>query len=315
MASREVVQGGVDRVTLAAFLVMTVGIAGNVIAVKYIARAGDLDPLWAAGSRFLMATAIFVVVALALGAPMPRGRALVGAMLYGALSFGAFFAFVYWGLQRVPAGFAGVVLATGPLLTLLFAILQGQEPMRWDAMIGATVVVVGTALIFNAGVDKGVPLASLLAILAASACAAEGAIVVKGFPSVHPAARNAIGMAVGTVILLGLMPFFEESVAVPETTSTWVAQIYLVLIGSVGVFALYLFLLGKWTASAVSYEFVLAPLVAIVLAAWLFDERITAAFAVGSALVLVGVYLGAIRPARSSRDARRKRVRLPDPPA
>jgi drug/metabolite transporter (DMT)-like permease len=40
---------------------------------------------------------------------------------------------------------------------------------------------------------------------------------------------------------------------------------------------------------------VLIPLVAIVLAWWLQDERITWAFAAGSALVLMGVYVGALR--------------------
>ena len=40
---------------------------------------------------------------------------------------------------------------------------------------------------------------------------------------------------------------------------------------------------------------VLIPLVAIVLAWWLQDERITWAFAAGSVLVLMGVYLGALR--------------------
>jgi drug/metabolite transporter (DMT)-like permease len=290
-------RAGRDWATIVAFLVMSVGIGGNVIAIKYIARAGDLDPLWAAASRFLLATAIFVVVALLVRAPVPRGRALAGAVLYGALSIGAFFAFAYWGLQEAPAGLAGVFLATGPLLTFLLALAHGQERFRWDSMIGGAIVVAGTALVFSAGIGEGVPVASLLAILAASACAAEGAIVVKGFPPVHPAARNAIGMAVGTVILLVLMPFFHESYGLPTATSSWAAQGYLVLMGTVGVFALYLFLLSRWTASAVSYEFVLAPVVGIVLAAWLFDERITGTFALGSILVLVGVYLGAIRPA------------------
>ena len=39
---------------------------------------------------------------------------------------------------------------------------------------------------------------------------------------------------------------------------------------------------------------VLIPLVAIVLAWWLQDERITLAFAAGSILVLIGVYVGAL---------------------
>jgi drug/metabolite transporter (DMT)-like permease len=96
------------------------------------------------------------------------------------------------------------------------------------------------------------------------------------------------------------MPVFGESYAVPEVTSTWVAQVYLVTFGTVGVFGLYLFVLSRWSASATSYEFVLAPVVGIALAAWLFDERITAGFAIGSILVLFGVYLGALRPARDS---------------
>lgn len=295
-------RGGSDRLVLGAFLAMVIGIGGNVIAIKYIARAGDLDPFWAAASRFLVAGALFALVAYALRAPMPSGRALVGALLYGGLSIGAFFAFAYWGLQNAPAGLASVFLATSPLLTFLLALLHGQERFRWDSVIGAALVIAGTALVFNGGVDKGVPLTSLLAILAASACAAEGAVVVKGFPPVHPAARNAIGMGVGALILLGLMPWFQESYAWPQEPSTWVAQIYLVLFGSMAVFALYLFVLSRWTASAASYEFVLAPVVGVALAAWLLDERVTGTFAAGSVLVMIGVYLGAIRTARSARS-------------
>jgi drug/metabolite transporter (DMT)-like permease len=81
-------------------------------------------------------------------------------------------------------------------------------------------------------------------------------------------------------------------------TSTWVSQAYLVTFGTVGVFGLCLFVLSRWTASATSYEFLLAPVVGVALAAWLFDERIKAGFVIGSILVLVGVYLGALSPAR-----------------
>ncbi len=104
---------GSDLVVLGAFLAMVVGIGGNVIAIKYISRAGDLDPFWAAASRFLVASAFFALVARGLRAPMPGGRAFVGALLYG-VSIGAFFAFAYWGLQGAPAGLASVFLATSP---------------------------------------------------------------------------------------------------------------------------------------------------------------------------------------------------------
>lgn len=297
MAEREAERVTRDLTTPAAFIVMVVTIGGNVVAIKYVLREPGLDPLWAAASRFLLAAAIFAIIAGIVRAPLPRGRALMGAALYGALTFGAFFGFVYWGLQEAPAGLAGVFLATVPLITFLLALAQGQERFRWGSFAGAAIVVGGTAVIFRGGVGEGVPPSSLAAIIAGAACAAQGAIVVKGFPPVHPAAMNAIGMVVGTAILLSLMPIFNESFVIPKTGSTWAAQAYLVVIGSVGVFALYLFVLGRWTASAASYEFVLVPLVGIVLSAWLLDEPITNAFALGSILVLIGVYLGALRPA------------------
>jgi drug/metabolite transporter (DMT)-like permease len=88
----------------------------------------------------------------------------------------------------------------------------------------------------------------------------------------------------------------------PSAGSTWAAQAYLVTIGSIGVFGLYLFVLGRWTASATSYEFVLVPLVGILLAAWLLGERTSSTFAVGALVVLLGVYLGAVRPHPAGED-------------
>jgi drug/metabolite transporter (DMT)-like permease len=80
-------------------------------------------------------------------------------------------------------------------------------------------------------------------------------------------------------------------------------QAYLVIAGSIGVFWLYVFVLRGWTASAASYQLVLIPLVTVVVSAWLQDERITPAFAAGSFLVLVGVYIGALRRPSSRPEA------------
>jgi drug/metabolite transporter (DMT)-like permease len=289
-----------NRIAVVAFLLMVAGVGGNVVAVKLIVREAEMGPLWAGASRFFLASILFAFIARARGAAMPRGRALAGAILYGTLTIGGFFAFVYWGLQEAPAGMAGIFLATGPLLTFVLAMLHGQERFRWDSMLGGAIAIAGTAVVFSVGVGAGVPVRSLLAILMGSLCAAEGAVIVKAFPPVAPSARNAIGMSVGTFILLVLVPVFGESFTFPGGATTWTAQIYLVTGGSIGVFGLYLFLLERWSASVVSYEFVLAPLVGIALAAWLLNESITTSFVLGSALVLAGVYFGALRPARDA---------------
>lgn len=292
-------RGGLDRTTLGAFALL-VAIAGwNAVAIRYVScETCELDPFWGAATRFLLASLIFTVIARALRVSMPRGRALLGAALYGALQFGGGFGLIYWGLVRAPAGLGQVLLACVPLLTFVLALAHRQEQFRWDGLVGATLAVGGIAVVFASGADAGVPLTSMLAIVGGAVCWAESLIVVKGSPPLHPAAMNAIGMGIGTALLLALTVVLDEAYVVPEAGSTWAAQSYLVTAGSVGVFALYVFVLRRWTASAASYQLVLIPLVTIVLSAWLQDERITGAFVAGSILVLVGVYFGALRPQR-----------------
>jgi drug/metabolite transporter (DMT)-like permease len=295
---------GPDRTTLGAFALFVTLAGGNVIAVRSVSCEGcELDPFWAAASRFLLAALILAAITLVLRAGMPRGRALFGAVLYGVLGFGAAFAFAYWGLQRVSAGFGAVFLATVPLLTFAFALAHRQERFRWDGLFGGVFALAGMAVIFREGMGAGVPFASLLALLGAAACFAETGVVVKAFPRVHPVSMNAIGLGVGGLMLLVLAVVGGESLAVPELGKTWVAQVYLVILGSVVAFTLYVYVLRHWTASAVSYEGVLIPIVAILLASWLQDEEITWAFAGGSVLVLFGVYVGALRRTSEERES------------
>jgi len=72
---------------------------------------------------------------------------------------------------------------------------------------------------------------------------------------------------------------------------------YLVL-STVTAFILFVWVINRWTASATSYALVLTPIVTIVFAALLLSEPITGNFLIGAAVVLGGVYLGAIKPAQ-----------------
>jgi drug/metabolite transporter (DMT)-like permease len=58
---------------------------------------------------------------------------------------------------------------------------------------------------------------------------------------------------------------------------------------------LYLVVLRYWAASRAAYTFVVIPVVTLALSAWLDDEPVGAELAVGGAMVLAGVYVGALR--------------------
>lgn len=285
-------QAGLDPVTATAFvgLVLMAGI--NPVAVK--ATVAELAPMWSAGLRFAAAALILGAVVLARGEKLPHGRALVGALLFGVLSFAAFFAFAYWGIKRLPVSVAAIVFAVVPLVTFVSAVLHRLEDFRWLTLVGGLLTIGGIAVMTGGTGNGSISVVGILAMLAAAVCAAEAAIIAKRFPPVPPLMMNAIGMTIGAVILLVLSFGSREAHSAPIELSTWLYLAYLVLFGSIATFVTYLFVLRRWTASGTSYMFVLAPLVAVVFAALFQEERITASLVAGGILVIVGVYVGAL---------------------
>ena len=134
----------------------------------------------------------------------------------------------------------------------------------------------------------------LLAIIAGVAIASEGTVLYKSYPSSNPWAVNAIALSIGSAILILISVISGETWSLPASQTTWIAYGYLVVGGSVFMFYLFLYVLQRWTASATSYALLLIPLATITIAAWLLNEQVTSRFLIGSAVVLVGVWLGAI---------------------
>lgn len=283
-----------DSLTLVGFAVLVVLVSANVIAIKYTIR--ELPPFWGASTRFAIAAIFFYGIVLFKRLQFPRGRALVGALLFGILQFGLGFALAYWALLEVPAGLGSIILATVPLFTLVFAFFARIEAIRMRAVVGALIAVAGIAILFGGGSGKDIPILYLLAAVGTVVCFALALIVVKLFPEIHTAVMNAVGMSIGALILLGLSLFYGEETVIPNNLSTWIAHIYLILPGSVGVFWLILFLLKRWTASGVSYQAVLSPLVTIGLSAWLLGEPLSGGLFLGCIFVIVGVYVGVLAP-------------------
>ena len=287
-----------DRVALAAFAVGSVLAGGNAVAVRFSNR--ELDPLWGAAFRFALAAALLFAVMAGLGLALPRQRALTGAVLYGAFTFGGAFALAYYALVRIHAGFGQTLLALVPLVTLLLGAAQRQERLRAGAVVGALIATAGVAVMSEAPLRESLPVLSLLAALGSAFCFAQGAILVRWFPPVHPVTMNAVGMATGSALLAFGSVVFGETIVLPDRGETWAAIAYLVGVGSMIVFVLYVVVLRYWSASRASYEFVLIPVVTLALSVWLDDEPIRAGLLLGGLLVLAGVYVGALRaPARA----------------
>jgi drug/metabolite transporter (DMT)-like permease len=280
-----------DRRILLAFAGVVLLAGSNIVAVRFSNR--ELDPFWGAGIRFLGASLILWAFVARGHHPLPRGRALSGAIVYGLLSFLIAYAFFYWGSQEVPAGLGGTIMAGVPLLTVMLAAAHRLERLRLRAVVGAVVALAGIAVMSSGALAGDVSVISVLAVIVAAIAAAESGIVLKLLPSAHPVVTNAIGMSVGAVLLLLLSLVAGESWHAPQSPSVLVALIYLV-IASPFLFMLFVYVIRRWTATGASYQFVLFPIVSVIGGALLLGEDVTSSLLLGAPLVLLGVYVGAL---------------------
>lgn len=278
---------------LLAFAGMVLIAGANAVAVRFTIR--ELAPFWSAALRFIAAATVFFVIMTILKVPFSKGKGLAGDVVYGLLSFGMSYALFYWGVREVPAGVAQVIFAFSPLFTVFLAALHGLEGIASRRVIGALLAAGGFMVVSGDQLSANVPIPRMMALLLAAATAAEAMVLVKWFPRTNPVAKNAIGMTSGAAFLLTLALITGEPIVLPRETTTWFALAYLVVLGTVLVFTFFLYVLNRWTASASSYQFVLLPFVTVIYGYLLLDERITAIFAVGAALVIAGVYIGAVK--------------------
>lgn len=291
-------KGKVDGVTLGAFAGAVVIGGANFVAVKV--TVDEMAPLYGAALRFALACLVFFAILVATRTPLPRGTALAGAAIYGALGFGVAYALMYVALVELTVGVASVLMASVPVFTLALAALQRVEPLTLRGLSGGALAVAGIAVLSARSLGGDVPFGYLLAALVAPAVIAEATIVAKRFPRTDPIATNAVGMLVGAALLAAASLAANEAWTVPEEAGTWAASAWLVVAGSVGLFWLFLFVVQRWTASASTYAVPLMPVVAVALAAIFAGEVVGAEEALGGLLVIAGAYVGALRRERAA---------------
>lgn len=283
---------------LIVFAIVTLIGGSNFVAVRFSNR--DLAPFWGAGLRFTLAAALLLAFSWWRRIPLPDRAALPGVLLYGIVNFGLVYAFAYWGLVEGSSAVAATLVACAPLMTLGFAAFLGLERFRASGLVGGLISLAGVAVIFADQLHLNVSVATMIALVMNAVFLSLGPVLVKRLPHAHPIATNGVAMIPGAVLLLALALVFGERLALPSRVESAVSLVYLITLGSIGLFGGLVYVIRRWTASASAYVTVLFPIVTAIEGALLVGESVTLQLLGGTALVIVGTYVGAIAPALRS---------------
>lgn len=251
-----------------------------------------LAPVWAGALRLALAAVLLAIWSLVARIPMPRGAALQAAVWFGLLNFGLNFPLLYWGESRAPSGLSAVMFSTVPLSTALFARAFRMETLNPRKILGALVALGGVCLLFSGTLRGELSLPGLSAVLAAATVAALGSTLYKRGPRQSPIAANAVACAVGAVIAFTGSFLLRERHTLPLTAPALLPLLYLTVMGSLGAFVLYTWLVGRWPVSRAAYLGVVVPVIAVLLGSLVRHEPITATILGGSALVIAGLVVG-----------------------
>jgi drug/metabolite transporter (DMT)-like permease len=251
------------------------------------------SPVQVAAIRLASGAAVLVAIVYARGQRLPSGRMIwvhltVAAVFANAVPY-TLFAIAE---QHVSSSVAGVLNATTPLWTILFAFASGHERhVSTPKLIGFTVGLAGTLLIFSPW-QSGSQIASAGGIACLAASASYGISYVymdrylahRGMP---PIVLSAGQLTASAVLLAIVVPFAGLQPIHPR----WDAITALAILGILGTGIAYIINYQLITdegtaASVVTY---LLPIVAVILGAIILSDHITVQVIAGMLIVLAGI--------------------------
>ena len=261
------------------------------LAIRIAVR--EVPPLFAAGSRMLLAGAILFGWTRLRGAAQPTKAQWRSLAIIGILMFFVDYGPLFWAEKYVPSGIAAVLVAIVPLMTIAFEMFVFRmQTFRWSLMGAVLLGFCGVGVLLLPDPHQQLPVLPCVAILVGTAGWCLGTVLSRRFELPKSrAVTSGAAMMIGGAALLVFSPILGEHPSTHISRAAVLALAYLVTCGSILAFTAYVWLLGRMPASKVASYAYVNPIVAVALGYFAAGETITAHSIAGAALILVSVFL------------------------
>ena len=265
---------------------------GSTYLAMRVAMEG-FGPFTMAAIRFLVAGVVMLAIARARGEPLPTRLQWRNALLIGTLLLACGNGGVAIAEQTVSSGLAALMVSAMPLWMALFGGLWGRWPTNKDWV--GLVIGFGGIIILNVGSElRGSP-GGVAVLMFATAAWAFGSLWSQRLDLPKGMMAPGAEMFTAGFVLLALSLLHGERLPAVIPGRSIAALAYLIVFGSLVAYTAYLYLLANVPAPVASSYAYVNPLVALVLGAALYEERLPPALLVSVPLILAAVAL-VLRP-------------------
>ncbi len=245
--------------------------------------------------RVLIGALGLALVAVFARPALPRTpRTYLAMAVLGLINTALPFVLISWGETSIPSSLASILNGTVPLFTIVIAhYALHDDRITLARVLGLGVGFAGVVILLSKDLEPGTIHASLLgqgAVILASLSYASASVFARTqVRNVAPVANAMLPLIAADLFMWLALPVFERPVSFPQLPITWVALIWLGLLGSCVAYLLYFHLIRQWgptRATLVTYVF---PVVGLLLGIVFLNEQADWRLLVGSALIVAGI--------------------------
>ena len=255
----------------------------------------NMPALQMIGFRQLFGGIMFVSFFLFKRESLPKGKQWTSILIMSFLNFMLSNGFVIWAVRYIPSGLGAIIGAIFPLWLVIITLFQGKK-MPVQALLGILLGFGGVCIIFYEHIQDffitDFRFGIILSLIASVSWAFGTLYTQKKARDFNPYFGIGIQMMISSLVFLGYSYISGNVIplnAIPA--KAWWSILYLITIGSTATFVAYIYALKHLPVSLTSVYAYINPIVAVLLGAFVLDEKITAFIIMGGLVALLGVFL------------------------
>lgn len=266
----------------------------------------EIGPVTLVAFRVLFGLLFGIIVILIQRIPWPRTiKEWTPLLVLGIGNVAIPFFLISWGELSIDSAVASILNATVPLFTILIAhYLLRDDKMTVPKVVGLLMGFAGVIILMSK--DIGTSLGSVLgqlSVVLASAFYAGGAVYARRTTAHTPGILRSAGPLLPATIVMWLAMFLIESpVRFPQLGITWIALLFLGVLGSGFAFVLSYYLLheiGPTRTSMVTYLF---PLGGVILGVAFLNEELSWQLLAGAVLIVLSLVVANMQSQKQERS-------------